>query len=208
MKHRFSAPNRLTFWLLFSSFLLTAGASSEELASQKNTPPKAKSGQVDAPEHARCILRKDESGWWFVSPSGKSFFSLGICVFNQGTTKEGYDPAKPSYAGFRHYDSTEAWRAASVGRLKSWGFTTLGGWSDYKTLGDTTENDLWMTPVINLGARSGAPWFDMWDPKVTRRIDELAEETIIPLAPRSACDWLLQRQRDWLVERDSLENGT
>ena len=73
-------------------------------------------------------------------------------------------------------------RAASLGRLKSWGFTTIGGWSDYKSLVDNQpKHDLWMTPVVTLGARSGAPWFDMWDEKVIRRIDEVAEETIVPL---------------------------
>jgi hypothetical protein len=165
MKLRCFASRPLTVWLLASIFSLTAFTSAEESTSQKNASPKAKSGQGGASKPARCILRKDESGWWFVSPDGKPFFSLGICVFDQGTTKGNYDPAKPSYAGLRHYDSTEAWATANVGRLKSWGFTTLGGWSDYKALGDISDDDLWMTLVVNLGARSGAPWFDMWDPK-------------------------------------------
>ena len=109
------------------------------------------------------------------------FFSLGICVFNQGTTEQSYDPPKPSYAAWRHYDSAEAWAAASVKRLKSWGFTTFGGWSDYKTLGQIARTRPVDDARFNLGARSGAPWFDMWDEKVVRRIDELAEETITPL---------------------------
>jgi hypothetical protein len=127
-------------------------------------------------------LQKDESGWWFVSPNGERFFSLGICMFNQGSEKEEYSSAKPSYAALRHYDVPEAWADASLRRLKSWGFTTVGGWSDYEALEQSKEHDLWITPVLHLGSTSGAPWFDMWDPKIIGRIEELAEQKITPLS--------------------------
>jgi hypothetical protein len=103
-------------------------------------------------------------------------------VFNQGSSKEEYDAAKPSYAALRHYDGPGSWADESLLQLKSWGFTTVGGWSDYPTLRQSRENDLWTTSVISLGARSGAPWFDMWDDKVVGRIHELAAETITPLS--------------------------
>lgn len=128
-----------------------------------------------------CSVRQDESGWWFVAPDGERFFSLGVCMFNQGSEKHEYDPAKPSYAALRHYDVPEAWADASLRRLKSWGFTTVGGWSDYETLDESKEHDLWITPVLHLGSTSGAPWFDMWDDKVIRRIEEVAQQKIDPL---------------------------
>jgi hypothetical protein len=125
-------------------------------------------------------VEQDSTGWSFLAPNGDKFFSLGICVFDQGAPKEKYNPARPQYAGLRHYDSVAAWSDVNLQRLKSWGFTTLGGWSAFQILDEVAEHDLWITPVISLGARSGAPWFDMWDPTVVQRIEELAEETIPP----------------------------
>ncbi|HEX3598703.1 MAG TPA: hypothetical protein VHU84_01100 [Lacipirellulaceae bacterium] len=128
----------------------------------------------------RCAVRKESNGWWLVDPTGKLFFSLGICEFNQGTDKQNYDPNRPSYAGWQHHDSPEAWAAANVLRLKNWGFTTLGAWSDYKLANQAPHPKLWMTPELTM-LRSGGPWFDMWDDKVLHRIEELAEESIAPL---------------------------
>lgn len=166
MMHRFSAACRFATFII-CVVLIAASTRGEEVTRFKDAD--------------RCAVRKGDNGWWFVSPSGKPFFSLGICEFNHGGANENYDPARPQYAGLRHYDSVEAWSDANLRRLKSWGFTTLGGWSDFKTLNHASGDDLWMTPVINLGARSGAPWFDMWDPKVVRKIEELAEATMVPL---------------------------
>jgi hypothetical protein len=128
--------------------------------------------------HRRCTVQQDTNGWWFVSPGGEKFFSLGVCVFDQGSTKEEYNPVKPSYAALRYYNVPEEWADASLRRLKSWGFTTVGGWSDYKTLQQSREHDLWISPVLHLGSTSGAPWFDMWDEKIIRRIEEVAEKNI------------------------------
>jgi len=130
---------------------------------------------------SRCTVHQRPDGWWLTSPSGKPFFSLGICEFNQGTDRQNYDPAKPSYAAWQHYETPEAWAAANLQRLKSWNFTTLGGWSDYKLVGELPDSDVWMTPVLSLGARSGSPWFDMWDAKVVEKIDQLADETTKPI---------------------------
>src|SRR5262245_56960208 len=125
---------------------------------------------------SRCTVCQQSNGWWLFDRQGTPFFSLGICMLNQGLE----DPKKPSYVALRHYDAPKTWADASLQRLKSWGFNTVAGWSDYDTLRKSDEHDLWVTSVLSLGARSGAPWFDMWDDKVVRRIDELASETITP----------------------------
>ena len=100
MKHRFSAPIRADVAsLLVSGLLLAAGAAAEESGeSTKHARRQAKSAHDRCAEHARCTVRKDANGWWLVSPAGEPFFSLGVCMFNQGSDKEDYDPAKPSYA--------------------------------------------------------------------------------------------------------------
>ena len=133
-----------------------------------------------SPNVGRCTVRNDASGWWLVAPDGSKFFSLGVCMFNQGTDKHLFEEIKPSYAALRHYDTPDAWAEASLGRLKTWGFTTVGGWSDYATVRRTGGNSWWLTPVLHMGSTSGAPWFDMWDEKVIRRIEEVAVQNIGP----------------------------
>jgi hypothetical protein len=137
--------------------------------------------QLGAEESRTCRVSRERNGWWLVAPDGKPFFSLGVCMFNQGSAKEDYDPAKPSYAAFRHYDAGDRWAAASLGRLKSWGFTTVGGWSDYETVRRAGAG-WWLTPVLHMGSTAGAPWFDMWDEKVIHRIEEVAARGIRPLS--------------------------
>src|SRR5688500_9282220 len=79
-------------------------------------------------------VRRDESRWSLVAPDGKHFFSLGVCCVSQGPSRADYDPENPSYARWRFYDEPAAWADNSLRRLKSWGFTTVGGWSDYEIL--------------------------------------------------------------------------
>src|SRR6185295_2763879 len=144
---RFAAHRWLTAMLLVARMLMAATVVAEDSAQAKRlNKPVSDDGKKS--KLARCTVREDANGWWLVSPSGKRFFSLGVCEFNQGTDKQSYDPAKPSYAGWRHYDSPEDWVATNLERLKSWGFTTLGGWSDFKTVGQAREHDLWMTPML------------------------------------------------------------
>jgi hypothetical protein len=106
---------------------------------------------------------------------------MGVCQFDQGARREAYDPTKPAYAAWQHYDSPVAWADASLGRLKSWGFTTIGGWSDLAALAKSDEHTLWITPVLHLGSTAGLPWLDMWDDHNLRRAEEVAIKEIVPL---------------------------
>lgn len=184
---RAAMRRRITFFhFILAALLWACGFAGGHACAEVDAPPIGASvdsgpGSSASDKPARCTVRRDAKGWWLVSPEGEPFFSLGICMFNQGSAKEDYTAAKPSYAALRHYEAPEAWADASLARLKSWGFTTVGGWSDYHTLSRSREHDLWITPVLHLGSRSGAPWFDMWDEKVVRTIEEIAQESIAPL---------------------------
>jgi hypothetical protein len=126
-------------------------------------------------------VRKEESGWWLVSPEGRRFFSLGVCCVHQGTAREKYDSENPSYAACHHYNTPAAWADATVHRLRAWGFTTAGGWSDFATIQKSREQTLWLTPVLHIGSTAGAPWWDMWDAKNVSRMDAVAREQILAL---------------------------
>ena len=126
-------------------------------------------------------VRADGGNWSLVSPEGKPFFSLGVCVFTQGTAKEEFDLENPGYAAWQHYASPVAWADDSLRRLKSWGFTTVGGWADFKTLRSSKEQTLALAPVLHIGSTAGAPWWDMWDAKNIARMEGVARAEILPL---------------------------
>jgi len=146
------------------------------------TPPANASGLPEAtPAAAPFSIRQEQSGWWLVSPAGKPFFSLGVCVVTPGASRESFDPNNPGYAAWRHYDSPAAWADATLRRLKSWRFTTVGGWSDFATLRQSQEQSLWLTPVLHVGSTAGIPWWNMWDPNIIARMDAVAREQILAL---------------------------
>jgi hypothetical protein len=126
-------------------------------------------------------VQERNNSWWLIAPSGQPFFSRGVCCVNMGTPRGKYVPEKPGYAAWRQYPRPEAWADATLQRLKSWGFTTIGGWSDYSTLCRSPGMAMAFTPVLHLGASCGAPWFDMWDPKVIADMDKVAREQILPI---------------------------
>jgi hypothetical protein len=98
-----------------------------------------------------------------------------------GTERPKYNAQKPGYAAWRQYPDEVHWADATLRRLKSWGFTTIGGWSDVARLRRSNQMDLAFIPVLHIGASSGAPWFDMWDPKVIRAMEKVAREQILPI---------------------------
>jgi hypothetical protein len=126
-------------------------------------------------------IRRQDGAWSLVAPDGGPMFSLGVCCVGMGDPREKYNPQKPGYAAWRQYREPLDWADATLRRLKSWGFRTIGGWSDYETLRRSKQMDLAFVPVLHLGASTGAPWFDMWDPAVISKMDAVAREQILPL---------------------------
>src|SRR5512135_700289 len=68
---------------------------------------------------------------WLVTPEGEPFYSLGVnhVTANPDTDqKTGECPYCAAVA--KNYASKQAWADATVQRLESWGFNTVGAWSD------------------------------------------------------------------------------
>src|SRR5262249_54702013 len=65
------------------------------------------------------IQQRIESSW-LVNPNGQKFFSLGVCVVNQGHSSTTFNPTNPGYAAFQHYADSNRWAKATVQRLKKW----------------------------------------------------------------------------------------
>ncbi len=126
-------------------------------------------------------LQADKGVWWLKTPQGKRFFSLGVCCVEPGTVWKEYNPKNPSYSAWRHYPDPASWADETLQRLSDWGFTTIGGWSDYATLKRSPKFKQAYTLVLHLGSSSGAPWFDMWSAQVIQKMDEVAKAAILPV---------------------------
>jgi hypothetical protein len=172
----------LTTSALMLTVLLVAGRTAAEPATNdKASPAITSSNPQNSSRITRFAVRQDRNGWWLAAPGGEPFFSLGVCMFNQGTLREAYDPAKPRYSALRHYDTTDRWAEASLARLRTWGFTTIGGWSDFHLFPPADGRSCYFTPVLHSGSTAGVPWFDVWDVQVVRRVEEVAEKGMLPL---------------------------
>lgn len=145
----------------------------------QNSPSKLGSGPTASLKP--FSLQQDRGAWWLVRPDGSRFFSSGVCCVEPGQTWEAYDPKKPAYAAWRQHPTITDWSDTTIDRLKSWGFTTIGGWSDYAGLKRSTRMDMPYTMVLHLGASSGAPWWDMWDPKIIGAMEKAAHDQIVPV---------------------------
>lgn len=118
---------------------------------------------------------------WLAKPNGDRFFSFGVCCVNMGLSRKEFDPDNPGYAAWQHYSDSNRWAKATLARLKSWRFSTIGGWSDFAAFRQCPDPDVAFAPVLHIGSTAGAPWWDMWDPKITDRMDQVAREHILAL---------------------------
>lgn len=88
--------------------------------------------------------------WWFVDPDGGLFLSKGVDAVNfdhdciQNTNRFPYREACQ-----QKYGSRDAWRAAAAERLRSWGFNSLGTWSDDK-VANAGSAPLAVTAIVDI----------------------------------------------------------
>jgi agarase len=126
--------------------------------------------------------------WWLVDPDGGRFLSKGVdtvrhdqdCI--QNTTRAPYAEA----CGVK-YGSIDAWRSAAAQRLLSWGFNSLGAWSD-EAVGQAAPAPLALTPNLDLGAEfawrryseTGEAFPDVFDPEFEIEMLVRARELCAP----------------------------
>ena len=137
--------------------------------------------RAGADTNAPFSIQQRDGISWLTRPDGQRFFSLGVCCVNQGESREKFKPTNPGYAAFQSYDDSNQWAEATLQRLKSWRFTTVGGWSDYPALEQGREADVAFIPVLAVGMTCGAPWRNMWDTNLLARMNQIARDQILPL---------------------------
>ena len=134
-----------------------------------------------SPQNKSFSIQHQDGIAWLVRPDGQRFFSLGVCCVDAGVSRAEFRADNPEYAAWRHYPDSNQWAQATLQRLKSWGFTTIGGWSDFQTFRQCHDQDVAFAPVLHIGSTAGAPWWDMWDPKIVNRMEQVAREQILAL---------------------------
>jgi len=103
--------------------------------------------------------------WWLVTPGGRLFLSFGMNCVDEGNAtsldgRDGWYEELPRDGRFyltnliRKYgeDHRAAWREVSYARLRSWGFNTIGNWSD----GEVLKNSP-MPFTVNFGVQGAFP---------------------------------------------------
>ena len=135
----------------------------------------------EATTNAPFSIQERNGNSWLAKPNGEKFFSLGVCVVNEGASPERLSKTNPGYAAFQHYQNSNLWAEAALKRLKAWKFTTVGGWSDYAALRQCRDVDVAFIPVLAMGMMAGAPWKDMWDTNVIARMHQIARDQILAI---------------------------
>lgn len=123
-------------------------------------------------------VSQHEGIWWFLSPQGERFFSLGTNCVNMGEPQ--YSEKSPSYCAMRFYLHPAQWTEDTLARLRQWGFNTIGGWSDVDTLRTHWKKAMPYTVALHVGSRLGMPWNDMFAPRTAQQVDEIVRELTAP----------------------------
>ena len=97
-------------------------------------------------------LEQIDGIWWLIDPDGGRFLSKGVNTvrFDQDCVQH-TDRIPYAEACQRKYGGQVAWRAAAARRLLSWGFNSLGSWSD-DDVANAGPSPLATAPIVDLGA--------------------------------------------------------
>jgi hypothetical protein len=117
----------------------------------------------------------EKSGhWYMVTPQGGPFYASAIdTVTAQGDTDQVTGQCPYCEAVAADYPTIGAWDSATLSRLRTWGFNTLGSFSDDTSLGSR------MPFEVQLSMASGDDWFAQ---SFVTNADQVAETQVAPLA--------------------------
>ncbi len=132
----------------------------------------------------------EQGVWWLRAPDGTKFLAKGVNCLGPGPSASLYDPAKPEYSTFVHVrDTHDDWAARTSARLASWGFNTIGGWSDPRTY---RWKNFFAHPFTNYQVEFGSIWFDLWSGGYEAKALDTAKRLVAPHLdnPNVAGYWL------------------
>ena len=152
-------------------------------ASPSSTPPYAATGYFS--------VTKKGNGYTLVTPQGDPFYASGIdTVAPDGSGVDqttGVCPYCQTVAN--DYPSTAAWGTSTIAQLRSWGFNSLGPYSDDSDLGSQ------MPYEVQLSMASGDDWFAS---SFVANADQVAQTQVAPLAnDPNVIGYFTDSELDW-----------
>ena len=150
--------------------------------------------------------------WWLVDPDGKLFLSKGVTTVSfvqdriRGTSVSPYEQTN-----LAKYGTQDAWRQAAARRLMSWGFNSLGAWSDEQLcLVEADGKRLACSPTLGMGAayvsrtmKGREAWLhgifpDVFDPQFKTVCEEVARKQCADRADKSwVMGWFTDNELRW-----------
>ena len=128
--------------------------------------------------------------WFFVTPTGQTFFSTGVDhVTSTPDTDQVTGQCLYCQTIQSEYSSTTAWESATVNQLRSWGFNSLGPFSD------DSEFAGQMPYTVQLNMASGDDWFA---PSFLTNAYKVAAAQVAPLAyDPNLIGWYTDSELTW-----------
>ncbi|MEM3647905.1 MAG: hypothetical protein QW506_01925, partial [Thermoproteota archaeon] len=100
-------------------------------------------------------VEKINGVWWLIDPEGNCFISKGVnhVSFDADYSPSlGYSPYNK--AVLKKYGGVEPWAKATVERLRSYGFNTIGAWSSRELYNFKIP----YTVILDIAASAGSEW--------------------------------------------------
>ncbi len=125
--------------------------------------------------------------WWLVTPEGHAFWSMGVNSISPSVGSGATDSY--AYYNAKQYPDLGAWYNLASQRLISWGFNTIGSWSDPALDG----RGLVSTRLLDLTAgqmpRASSGFPDVFDPAFPPAVQQAVKANISDAAIHNP--WLL-----------------
>jgi agarase len=172
--------------------------SRSQVRGQSTSPGRKASAKTPFPATGYFSIGHKHGQSFFVTPTGEPFFSTGIDhVSSDPDTDQSTGQCPYCETIQSEYPSTAVWATATVAQLRSWGFNSLGAFSDDSTFASQ------MPYSVQLGMASGDDWFA---PSFVTNADEVAATQVAPLAnDPNLIGWYTDSELDWGPNGSDLE---
>jgi hypothetical protein len=169
-----SASRFLTCLVLLLLGLFGAATTGQSVAGAA-TKPAVRAAKTPFPATGYFSVAQKHGRWWLVTPQGEPFYAAGIdtvspvgdtdqvtglCLYCEAVASE--YPNDPNHS---------EWATATLAQLRSWGFNTLGDFSDDSVLGSQMPYEVQLT----MAGTSDEDWFS---PSFVTQADQVAATQI------------------------------
>lgn len=175
----------------------TGGRSSGAAASAVRSLSSGPSSTLPATGYFTTV---DQHGrWLFVTPTGQPFYSAGVDHVASASDTDQVTGQCPYCESIQsQYPTTSSWAGATVAQLRSWGFNSLGPFSD------DTEFAGQMPYSVQLSMASGNDWFA---PSFVTHADAVAATEVAPLATDpNLIGWYTDSELTWGPDIDNFNS--